>query len=146
MDFNSIKRYKTYQGACDFIADETTYYCCYQPANWTRDILDIQLLFPYFPNYPQHPKGVAVWACDQHKYEFIQLQENIISQSETPFNESKFDVGMMLTLKASNLAAKITDKCCDGSKYKLCINGSESDWITKEELNSLVKEKINLCH
>lgn len=136
---------------CEFVVDSTKSslnerWCC-KTAHWVRKnsvkgIKDGSLKdgSTIVPMYPYHAIGAAFFACEDHKYEFIEVGNS----SEEKGN--KWATGTILTLKASNAKARITGikmtlaNSNNKTEYNLIINGNESGYIPEEELIKLVKE------
>lgn len=135
---------------CEFVVDSTqlsfTERWCNKPAMWIRKAIISEIEKHYIfddkliPMYPYHANGVAFFACEDHKYEFIEVGNS----SEEKGN--KWATGTILTLKASNAKARIAGikmtlaNNNNKTEYKLIINGNESNYISEEELTKLVKD------
>lgn len=135
---------------CEFVVDSTksdfSERWCTKPAIWVRKAIvnnmekNLDFNNEQIPMYPYHANGVAFFACEDHKYEFIEVGNS----SEEKGN--KWATGTILTLKASNAKARIAGikmtlaNNNNKTEYKLIINGNESNYISEEELIKLVKD------
>lgn len=136
---------------CEFVVDSTksnfTERWCCKIARWVRknsvkgikdgSLKDGSVIVPM---YPYHANGVAFFACEDHKHEFIEVCNSLEEKG------NKWSSGTIITLKASNAKARIVgikmalaNSNNNKTEYKLIINGNESGYIPEDELIKLVK-------